>query len=153
MSLAGTSIGHVEVPRLRSIALAVLCCVTTLAMTHLVDTGRVGTSIDLNTTQLACPMTRPTYPLPDDRVEQIDATPPSMVVQMSLDGTVRVAGKTIRDDMVDNLFRATFQHDKTTQVVFKVDRRVAHRRIVNLMERAKAAGLMRFAVGTTRDGP
>src|ERR1041385_7504161 len=104
--LLAASIGHIE-PRVRHVALAAVL-VTTMAVTHWVDTGRVGTLSDLNMTQFACPMTGPTYPLPDDRNEQIDAAPPSLVVQMSLDGTVRVAGKTVGDDMLDNLFGATF---------------------------------------------
>ena len=40
------------------------------------------------------------------------------------------------------------QRDKTTQVVLKADKGVAHGRVVNLMERAKEAGLTRLAIGT-----
>ena len=53
------------------------------------------------------------------------------------------------DAELDNLFRAAFTRDKNTQVVLKADKGVAHGRVVNLMERAKHAGLTRLAIATS----
>ena len=55
----------------------------------------------------------------------------------------------IPDTEIDNLFRAAFARDKNTQVVLKADKGVQHGRVVNLMERAKQAGLTRLAIGTS----
>ena len=68
---------------------------------------------------------------------------------MPLSGDVVIGGKTIPDGELDNLFRTAFARDKQTQVVLKADKAVAHGRVVNLMERAKAAGLTRLAIGTS----
>ena len=53
------------------------------------------------------------------------------------------------DEKLDAVFQAAFQKDKTTQVVLKADKGVAHGRVVNIMERAKQAGLTRLAIGTS----
>ena len=55
----------------------------------------------------------------------------------------------MKDAEIDGLFRTAFARDKTTQVVLKADKGVAHGRVVNIMERAKAAGLTRLAIGTS----
>ena len=69
-----------------------------------------------------------------------------------ISGDVVVGGKTMRDSDLDNLFRAAFTRDKGTQVVLKADKGVQHGRVVNLMERAKQAGLTRLAIGTSGGG-
>jgi biopolymer transport protein ExbD len=74
---------------------------------------------------------------------------PTMVLLIATDGTIDINGRQFRDGQLDDLFRAVFAHDKGTNVVFKVHKGVTHRRIVNMMERAKAVGLTRFAIGIT----
>jgi len=76
---------------------------------------------------------------------------PSLVLLVRIDGAVRVAGKWFGDREIENLFHAAFAHDKATQIVIKAHRGVAHRRVVDLLERAKQSGLTRFAIGTTDD--
>jgi len=90
--------------------------------------------------------------LPSGQAQEIDTSAKSLVLLVPIDGAVNVAGKAYQDNELDNLFRATFQHDKTTQVVLKADKGVAHGRVVNLMERAKAAGLTKLAIGTSGGG-
>ena len=75
--------------------------------------------------------------------------PQSLVLTVPLEGDVDVGGKRIPDAELDNLFRAAFARDKNTQVVLKADKGVQHGRVVNLMERAKQAGLTRLAIGTS----
>jgi len=74
----------------------------------------------------------------------------ALVVRVASDGTIHVDGNQILDDQIDNLFRAAFTRDANTQIVFEVDKNVRHGRVVQLMERAKAAGLTRLAIGTGR---
>jgi biopolymer transport protein ExbD len=87
--------------------------------------------------------------LPSGAAQEIDTSKASLVLVVPLSGDVAVGGKVMRDDQLDALFQAAFQRDKTTQVVLKADNGVAHGRVVNLMERAKQAGLTRLAIGTS----
>lgn len=87
--------------------------------------------------------------LPQGQAQEIDPSKASLVLVIPLTGDVDVGGKRIGDGDLDNLFRAAFSRDKNTQVVLKADKGVPHGRVVNLMERAKQAGLTRLAIGTS----
>jgi biopolymer transport protein ExbD len=87
--------------------------------------------------------------LPSGAAQEIDTSKQSLVLVIPLSGDVSVGGKLMHDDQLDAVFHAAFQRDKTTQVVLKADRGVAHGRVVNIMERAKQAGLTRLAIGTS----
>lgn len=87
--------------------------------------------------------------LPSGAAQEIDVTRASLVLLIPVQGDIVVDGKTIADGDLDNLFRASFTKDKTTQVVLQADKGVPHGRVVNVMERAKAAGLTRLAIGTS----
>lgn len=86
--------------------------------------------------------------LPSGAAQEIDPTKASLVLLIPVEGDVAVDGKIVRDADIDNLFRAAFTRDKNTQVVLQADKGVAHGRVVNVMERAKAAGLSHLAIGT-----
>lgn len=86
--------------------------------------------------------------LPSGAAQEIDPTKASLVLLIPVEGDIAVDGKIVRDADIDNLFRAAFAKDKTTQVVLQADKGVQHGRVVNVMERAKAAGLTRLAIGT-----
>jgi biopolymer transport protein ExbD len=87
--------------------------------------------------------------LPSGATQEIDPTKASLVLVIPVSGDVVVANKAISDPDLDNLFRAAFARDKATQVVIQADKGVQHGRVVNLMERAKRAGLTRLAIGTS----
>ena len=91
--------------------------------------------------------------LPSGQSQEIDPTKASLVLEIPLSGDVVIGGKPMPDASLENLFRAAFARDKTTQVVLKADKGVQHGRVVNLMERAKTAGLTRLAIGTAGAGP
>ncbi len=86
--------------------------------------------------------------LPQGQAQEIDPSKASLVLVIPLTGDIDVGGKRIPDADLDNLFRAAFTRDKNTQVVLKADKGVPHGKVVNLMERAKQAGLSRLAIGT-----
>jgi biopolymer transport protein ExbD len=86
--------------------------------------------------------------LPAGQSQELDPSKASLVLEIPLSGDVVVGGKPYPDAGLENLFRAAFTRDKTTQVVLKADKGVAHGRVVNLMERAKVVGLTRLAIGT-----
>ena len=87
--------------------------------------------------------------LPAGQAQEIDVKEQSLVLVIPISGDVSVGGKMMRDDQLDAVFHAAFQKDKKTQVVLKADRGVAHGRVVNIMERAKQAGLTHLAIGTS----
>jgi biopolymer transport protein ExbD len=87
--------------------------------------------------------------LPSGAAQEIDTSKQSLVLIIPISGDVSVGGKILRDDQLDAVFQAAFQKDKATQVVLKADRGVAHGRVVNIMERAKQAGLTHLAIGTS----
>ena len=87
--------------------------------------------------------------LPSGAAQEIDPQKASLVLVIPVTGDLQIAGKPIADGEIDNLFRNAFARDKTTQVVLQADRGVQHGRVVNLMERAKRAGLTRLAIGTS----
>jgi biopolymer transport protein ExbD len=87
--------------------------------------------------------------LPSGAAQEIDTSKQSLVLVIPLSGDVSVGGKQMRDEQLDAVFQAAFQRDKATQVVLKADRGVAHGRVVNIMERAKQAGLTHLAIGTS----
>jgi biopolymer transport protein ExbD len=75
---------------------------------------------------------------------------PVLILNIAADGAVTVAGKPFDDAGIDKLFHAVFLHDPKTEVVLRADRGASHRRVVVVMERAKAAGLTHLAIGTAR---
>jgi biopolymer transport protein ExbD len=87
--------------------------------------------------------------LPSGAAQEIDPQKASLVLVIPVTGDIQIAGKAVPDAEMDNLFRNAFARDKTTQVVLQADRGVQHGRVVNLMERAKRAGLTRLAIGTS----
>lgn len=87
--------------------------------------------------------------LPQGKAQEIDTSKASLVVMIPLQGDIEVGGKVLNDAAIDSLFAAAFQRDKGTQVILKADKGVPHGKVVNLMERAKGAGLTRLAIGTS----
>lgn len=86
--------------------------------------------------------------LPSGQAQEIDPTKISLVLDIPISGDVLVGGKPMSEDALEKQFQLAFQRDRNTQVILKADKGVAHGRVVNLMERAKVAGLTRLAIGT-----
>jgi biopolymer transport protein ExbD len=87
--------------------------------------------------------------LPSGASQEIDLTKRSLILVIPVSGDIVINGKTVGEDQLDNLFRRAFLDDKQTQVVIQADKGVQHGRVVNVMERAKGAGLTRLAIGTS----
>jgi biopolymer transport protein ExbD len=86
--------------------------------------------------------------LPTGAAQEIDVSKASLVLVIPVEGDLAVDGKLVRDVDLDNLFRAAFVKDHDTQVVLQADKGAVHGRVVDIMERAKAAGLTKLAIGT-----
>lgn len=88
--------------------------------------------------------------LPQGAAQEIDPSLKSLVIEVPAQGSIVVNGVAVDDTDLDNLFRRAFLDDKNTQVVIEAARGVAHGRVIGVMERAKAAGLSKLAVATSR---
>jgi biopolymer transport protein ExbD len=87
--------------------------------------------------------------LPQGKAQEIDTSKASLVLMIPMQGDVEIGGKAMHDADIDAVFAAAFQRDKGTQVILKADKGVPHGKVVNLMERAKGAGLTHLAIGTS----
>jgi len=87
--------------------------------------------------------------LPSGKAQDIDTSKASLILTIPTQGDIDIGGKTIPDAQIDQVFAAAFARDKNTQVILKADKSVAHGKVVNIMERAKNAGLTRLAIGTS----
>jgi biopolymer transport protein ExbD len=87
--------------------------------------------------------------LPSGKAQDIDSSKASLILTIPVQGDIDIGGKTIPDPQIDQVFAAAFARDKNTQVILKADKSVAHGKVVNIMERAKNAGLTRLAIGTS----
>jgi biopolymer transport protein ExbD len=85
--------------------------------------------------------------LPAGTSTEIDPSQASLVIELAMDRTY-VQGKAMSDADLDKLFRVAYTRDKRTQVILKADKGTQHGRVVEIMERAKTAGLTRLAIGT-----
>jgi biopolymer transport protein ExbD len=87
--------------------------------------------------------------LPQGKAQEIDTSKASLILMIPMQGDIEIGGKPMKDADVDAVFAASFQRDKGTQVILKADKGVPHGKVVNLMERAKGAGLTHLAIGTS----
>jgi len=87
--------------------------------------------------------------LPSGASQEIDLSKQSLILVIPVNGDIVANGVTVKDDQLDNVFRRAFLDDKSTQVVLQADKAVQNGRMIEVMERAKAAGLTRLAIGTT----
>jgi biopolymer transport protein ExbD len=87
--------------------------------------------------------------LPSGKAQDIDTSKASLILTIPTQGDIDIGGKTIPDAQIDQVFAAAYGRDKNTQVILKADKAVAHGKVVNIMERAKNAGLTRLAIGTS----
>ena len=87
--------------------------------------------------------------LPSGASQEIDLDQKPLIVVIPVNGDIVANGSVVKEDQLDNLFRHEYLEDKNKQVVIQADKAVQHGRVVDLMERAKAAGLTRLAIGTT----
>jgi len=91
--------------------------------------------------------------LPSGTAQEIDPSLMSVVIDVTDDGTIVVADKVLDERTLENVFRAAYARDPKTQIVIRASRGTSHGLVVGIMEKAKAAGLTRLAIGTTSAPP
>lgn len=90
--------------------------------------------------------------LPRGDQHDIDPRRTSLVLEITLTGEIYVGGKRFRDSDLEGVFRHAAARDRETQVILRADTGVQLGRAVQIMERARLAGLGRIAVAT-KAGP
>jgi biopolymer transport protein ExbD len=85
---------------------------------------------------------------------QSDVTPSEadMSVAVLEDGRLVLAGDVVSEEELKKAFDAAKQKNPGTLVIVQADQGVAHGKVVEVMEMAKAAGLGQLAIGV-REGP
>jgi len=86
--------------------------------------------------------------LPPGAQHDLDPRAPAFVIDVPRTGGAVVAGKPVTDDELDRMFRAAAARDREMRVILRADRGVPHGRVVDLMNRARSAGLAQLAIGT-----
>jgi len=74
---------------------------------------------------------------------------PPVVIRVTKSGTTIFEGKTLDVVALGKLLEATFAEDPETQILIKSDRKVPVGSVSGVIDRAKAVGLTRFALGWT----
>ncbi|RMH39886.1 MAG: biopolymer transporter ExbD [Deltaproteobacteria bacterium] len=86
--------------------------------------------------------------LPDGAAKEIEPGAASLVVGITASGDVFVNGQPVAESDLPTVFQNAFGKDRETQVVIQADGEAAHRRVVDVMEKAKSAGLRKIAIAT-----
>jgi len=74
---------------------------------------------------------------------------PPVVIRVTKSGTTMFEGKPLDAIALGKLLEATFAEDPETQILIKSDRKVPVGSVSGVIDRAKAVGLTRFALGWT----
>ena len=83
--------------------------------------------------------------LPPGDQHDLDPARPALALDVALDGPVRIAGKAFSDAELAAVFART---TKQTRVILRADRGVPHGRVVDIIERARRAGLSEIGIAT-----
>jgi biopolymer transport protein ExbD len=86
--------------------------------------------------------------LPKGTTKELDPGAKSLVVSILKSNEILVAGQPVKDEDLRSLFTSAVAKDAGTQVIIEADEGVTHGTVVQVMELAKNAGLVRLAIAT-----
>jgi len=86
--------------------------------------------------------------LPRAKSHEIQHKTEEVVVALTADGKIILHGKSINLEQLADIFDATAAQSKATMVILQADQDVAHGRVVEVMDLAKAKGLEKLAIAT-----
>ena len=75
----------------------------------------------------------------------------SLRISIAASGTVYAQGRQLDDVALDQLLRQTLRSEPQTAVIIIPDRRVTAQKLVEVMDRAKLAGVQDLAIATARE--
>jgi biopolymer transport protein ExbD len=86
--------------------------------------------------------------LPESITEEIIREREELIVVMDKDNNIFIDENSVSIDQLVTIFTKTAQKDKDTLIIIQADQEVAHGNVVQMMDRAKKAGLVRLAIAT-----
>ena len=85
--------------------------------------------------------------LPRGGATDVAPSTSDLSVAILADGRIVLSGDVVRDDQLEQAFADAKAKDASTLVVIQADEGVPHGKVVEVMEKAKAAGLAQLAIG------
>ena len=92
----------------------------------------------------------PAVPLDLPQASQGEEVQTIFSVAIEKSGELSIDGKRAADEQLDALTREALSKDKELRAVIQADGDVSHRRVIDVLDRLKAAGLTRVAFGTVQ---
>jgi len=86
--------------------------------------------------------------LPESITEELIREREELIVVMDKDNNVFIDEKNVSIDQLETIFGITAAKSKDTLVIIQADQEVSHGAVVQMMDRAKKAGLVRLAIAT-----
>jgi biopolymer transport protein ExbD len=87
--------------------------------------------------------------LPQGAKQEIDPAAKSLTVAITAKGEILVQGQAVKIEDVDGIFKSSFAREPSTQVIIAADEGVKHGVVVDVIERAKRAGLTKLTIATS----
>ena len=85
--------------------------------------------------------------------DELPSVSENLVVAVLEDGTVVARGESVSPDELTTLFESEAAQDPARLVLVQADEAALHRRVVEVMETARRAGLRNLAIATQPDDP
>ena len=92
----------------------------------------------------------PAVPLDLPQASQGEELQTIFAVSIPKSGELMVDGKPVADGALDAQCRAALEKDKELRAVIQADGDVPHKRVIDVLDRLKSAGLTRVAFGTVQ---
>lgn len=92
-----------------------------------------------------------TIELPKAAVKPPEADTSYLVVSVSMDGQLFLAGKAATPEQLQEELRATVTKDPGIRVVVQADREVPYKKVIEVMDLVKTAGVENIAIATVKD--
>ena len=77
-----------------------------------------------------------------------EKTPPSLVVQLSLDGQIHFQNQVVDPVTLENKLKAVVADKPDTAVIIAADKSLAYQKVIDLIDDLKTSGIKRMALAT-----
>ncbi|HEY9855481.1 MAG TPA: biopolymer transporter ExbD [Stenomitos sp.] len=77
-----------------------------------------------------------------------EKTPPSLVVQLSVDGRIHFQEQVVEPTVLQEKLKAAIAEKPDTAVIIAADKSIPYEKVVNLIDQLKISGVKRLALAT-----
>lgn len=82
-----------------------------------------------------------------------EKTPPSLVVQLSLDGLIHYQNQVVEPATLEAKLAAEVKEKPDTAVIVAADKNISYEKVVALIDQLKTSGVKRLALATAPQAP